>query len=131
MKTFVSLAVLALLSTADAKSARPVTLKSELDKKSLILEEEKKSSGAAFPVELLRQLVRLQDDALTDFVTHHLPRLTEIYLEARAALGESLDIAAGAAMETGEAVLIGQLAAVKEQLEQILDSLEIEEIEED
>ena len=38
MKTFVSLAVLALIATADAKSVRPVTLKSELDKKSLILE---------------------------------------------------------------------------------------------
>lgn len=94
----------------------------------VILEEEKRSRGNAFPVELLRQLVRIRDPALTDFLTNHLPRLTDIYLESRNALGDSLDMVAAGQAEDGEAVIIAHLAAVKEQLEQILDSLEVEEV---
>ncbi len=93
----------------------------------VILEEEKRTSGAAFPVPLLRQLIRLRDESLGEFITYHLPRLTEIYLEARAAAAESLDLAARGSIESGEAAIITQLAAVKEQLEQILDALEVEE----
>lgn len=98
----------------------------------VILEEEKRSEGGAFPVDLLRQIIRLQDEQLTDFIINHLPRLTEIYMEARAASEESLDVAAtGAALDPGEAAIIGQLAAVKEQLEQILDSLELEDVDDE
>lgn len=94
----------------------------------VILEEEKKAQGGAYPVELLRQLVRLRDPALTDFITNHLPRLTDIYMESRNALGDSLDMVASGEAEAGEAVIITQLAAVKEQLEQILDALEVEDV---
>ena len=95
----------------------------------VILEEEKGSTGTPLPVDLLRQLIRLRDDALSDFIIHHLPRLIDIYLEARAAVGESLDMAVGTQVDAGEAALISQLSAVKVQLEQILDSLEIEEVD--
>ncbi len=97
----------------------------------VILEEEKRSKGSAFPVELLRQLIRVRDPALTDFIINHLPRLTDIYLESRSALGDSLELVATGEAEAGEAVIISQLAAVKEQLEQILDALEVEEVTED
>jgi polyhydroxyalkanoate synthesis repressor PhaR len=97
----------------------------------VILEEEKRSDGEAFPTELLRQLIRLRDPALADFVTHHLPRLTEIYLETRAATADSLDLVAAGEAEGGEAVIITQLAAVKEQLTQILEALEVEDISQD
>jgi len=94
----------------------------------VVLEEEKSHPGGAYPLELLRQLVRMRDPALTDFITHHLPRLTAIYMESRNALGDSLDMVASGEAATGEAVIIAQLAAVKEQLEQILDALEVEDV---
>ena len=59
----------------------------------------------------------------------HLPRLTEIYLEATEATAESLDLAAGGTVGAGVAAVIAQLAAVKEQLQQVLDALEIEEVD--
>ncbi len=94
----------------------------------VILEEEKRAPGGAFPLGLLRQLIRLHDERLIDFVVHHLPRLTEIYLESSEAVSETLDMAAAseASVATGEGAVIAQLAAVKGQLDQILDALELE-----
>lgn len=97
----------------------------------VILEEEKSQPGGAYPLPLLRQLVKLRDPALADFITHQLPRLTAIYLESRNAMEDSLDLVASGEAGTGEAVVISQLAAVKEQLEQILDALEVEEVARD
>lgn len=93
----------------------------------IILEEEKRAPGGAFPIPLLCQLIRLRDDRLNDFVIHHLPRLTDIYLEAQDATAETLEMATVGMVEPGEAAIIAQLAAVKEQLEQILDAIEVED----
>jgi len=110
----------------DAKSGQDIT---GIVLAQVILEEEKRAKGSVFPVELLRQLIRVRDPALTEFVTHHLPRLTGIYLESRRALGESLDLAARGEANQGEAVIISQLSAVHKQLRQLLDVLEVEDIE--
>ncbi|MGM0577002.1 MAG: polyhydroxyalkanoate synthesis regulator DNA-binding domain-containing protein [Myxococcota bacterium] len=93
----------------------------------VILEEEKRSAGGALPVPLLRQLIRTRDERLSDFIIHHLPRLADIYLEATEATAESLDMAVAGGVHAGEAAVIAQLAAVKEQLTQLLDALELEE----
>jgi polyhydroxyalkanoate synthesis regulator protein len=110
----------------DAKSGQDIT---GIVLAQVILEEEKRAKGSVFPVELLRQLIRVWDPALTEFVTYHLPRLTGIYLESRRALGESLDFAARGEANQGEAVIISQLSAVHKQLRQLLDVLEVEDIE--
>lgn len=93
----------------------------------VILEEEKQSPGGAFPVPLLRQLIQLRDERLRNFVIYDLPRLTDIYLESQEATAETLDMAVRGSVDSGEAAVITQLASVKEQLAQILDSLELEE----
>lgn len=97
----------------------------------VILEEEKRGVGGAFPHALLRQLIRLRDERLSDFVINHLPRLTHIFLESSEALADTLDIAAASegSIATGEGAVIAQLAAVKGQLDQVLDALEIESVD--
>lgn len=94
----------------------------------VILEEEKRAVTGAFPVALLRQLIRLRDERLSEFIVQHLPRLTDIYLEASEATAESLDLAVTGSVGAGEAAVIAQLAAVREQLDQILDALELEPV---
>lgn len=97
----------------------------------VILEDEKRARGEGFPVDVLRQLIKLRRGAMLDFTNYHLPRLTRIYLEGRGAVGDSLDAAVALRPDAAETMLIGQLAAVREQLGQILDSLEVEEFEEE
>ncbi len=94
----------------------------------VILEEAKRTKGLAFPTQLLRQLIRLHDPDLREFLVDHLPRLVQVYLEAKAATSDGLDLVASAEAEVGEAIIIAQLAAVKKQLTHILDALEVEDI---
>ena len=112
-------------SVLDAKTGQDLT---GLVLAQVILEEEKRSNGEAIPVALLRQIIRASDPALSEFIENHLPRLTDIYLESRTALSDSMDLVASGEAEAGEAMIITQLAAVKEQLQQILDSLEVQDV---
>lgn len=93
----------------------------------VILEQEKGGGGAALPVGLLRQLIRMRDERLTDFIVNHLQRLIEIYLEAADATTDTLDMAVQGSVASGEAAIIVQLAGVRDQLNQILDQLELDE----
>jgi len=107
----------------DAKTGEDLT---EVVLAQVVLEEVRRGEGNPLPLELLKQLIRLRDGAMHDFVVHHLPRLSEIYLDARAALSNSLEIAVHHTVEPGEAAVISQLVAVKSQMEQILDVLDVE-----
>ncbi|MEZ4266295.1 MAG: polyhydroxyalkanoate synthesis regulator DNA-binding domain-containing protein [Myxococcota bacterium] len=93
----------------------------------VILEQEKAGDGGALPVGLLRQLIRMRDDRLSDFIVNHLQRLIEIYLEAADATTDTLDMAVQGSVASGEAAIIVQLAGVRDQLNQILDQLELDE----
>ncbi len=93
----------------------------------VILEQEKGGGGVPLPVDLLRQLIRMRDERLTDFIVNHLQRLIEIYLEAADATTDTLDMAVQGSVASGEAAIIVQLAGVRDQLNQILDQLELDE----
>ncbi|MCB9729324.1 MAG: polyhydroxyalkanoate synthesis repressor PhaR [Deltaproteobacteria bacterium] len=93
----------------------------------VILEQEKAGEGGSLPVALLRQLIRMRDERLTDFIVNHLQRLTDIYMEAAEATSDTLDMAVHGAVHSGETAVIVQLASVRDQLSHILDQLELDE----
>ena len=92
----------------------------------VILEQEKAGDGGALPVGLLRQLIRMRDERLTDFIVNHLQRLIEIYLEAADATTDTLDMAVQGSVASNKAAIIVQLTGIRNQLNQILDQLELD-----
>lgn len=104
----------------DAKSGTDIT---GMVLAQTVLEGEKR--GLGLPVDLLRHIIRMRGDGqLAHFITDELPRLTELYLETQVAVSETLDAAVTDPMDPSEAALIAQLAAVREQLDHILDAVE-------
>ena len=107
-------------SVNDAKSGKDLT---SMVLAQVILDEEKREADGRLPLDVLKQLISLRDERLSEFVSTHLPRLTAHYLERAEKLQTSLDSVLAPQRDEASA-LRQELSELSRRLERVVESLD-------